>query len=103
MKPLTAVYVGLNLVGMALCELSYFHVGAVIHAEGRDYGEFSDGLAFAVVALPAFLVCVLISCLWLTKVGVDLAWKRGWGSMKAFFAVVGGWASVLVEFYFLSR
>ncbi|MBL9186853.1 MAG: hypothetical protein JNK23_05195 [Opitutaceae bacterium] len=103
MKPLTAVYFGLNLVGMALFAWFVYKIEALARAEERDYRDAFDSITFLTTAVPAFLACVLISCLWLTKVGVDLAWKRGWGSMKAFFAVVCGWAVVLLVFYFLPR
>jgi hypothetical protein len=103
MKPLTAVYFGANLVGMAVFAWSVYRVEAFARAEGRNHGEAADGITFLSTAAPAFLACVLVSCLWLTKVGVDLAWKRGWGSMKAFFSVVVSWAAVLLIFYIRPR
>lgn len=103
MKILTAAYLGLNLAGIAVCAWSFFQVRAFARAEGRDYGDASDGITFLATAGPAFLACIIVSCLWLTNVGVDLAWKRGWGSMKALFAVACGWAVVLLAFIFLPR
>ena len=96
MKRTTIIYLVLNAVGIVLFAWFVYRIEALACAEGRSYRDCVDGVTFYTTAVPVFLVCGAISCLWGVKVIWDLAKRKGTGSMKALVSVVCGWVVAII-------
>ena len=102
MKRTTIIYLVLNAIGIMLFAWFVYRIEALAHAEGRSLRDGVDGITFYTTAVPVFLACVMLSCLWSVQIIWDLVKKKGSGSLKALASVACGWTAAIIAIRFLS-
>ena len=93
MRISTAVYLAVNLVGMALIVRIVFRIEALAHLEQRDYRDASDSFTFLATAAPVVLVCAACGLAWCVKAIIEIRRRKDFQSLKAFAAIALAWIS----------
>jgi hypothetical protein len=95
-RSLPFVYIGLNIACALAVLYAGYHVTSVIRMEQRTYSDSVDGITFAVMSAPAFLLALLINILWIGKALMD-AWRRHVLEAFAWLAAAGAvWAVAML-------
>ena len=102
MKASTLAYLISNLVGLFLFLSFVAGINESIKAEGRDYGDFGDGLNFFMTAVPVFLLCSLYSLIWAVKSAIAVYRRNDYEGVIALVVAGVAWALLLLVLKFCS-